>query len=127
MQADVRGAIVRSIEMMASFVIFVIMALFAFVIVYPHFATVPEDNQQMLSQQTSTLQNVVLLITAFFFGQSSGNLKKDDTIAHMATKVTPPTGPSVGVTMAPGESATVSSQTTTEVTTHEGEKAPPQS
>jgi hypothetical protein len=124
MQADIRGAIVRSVEMMASFVIIVIMALFAFVIVFPHFSVVPDENQQMLSQQTSTLQNVVLLITAFFFGQSSGNLKKDDTIAHMATKVTPPNPSQVGVTMGAGESATI--QSTTEVTTHENEKAHPQ-
>lgn len=125
MNEDVRSALIRSIETMASFVIVVIMGLFAFVIVYPHFGEVPEDNQQMLSQQTSTLQNVVLLITAYFFGQNSGNLKKDDTIAQMA-KITPPTTPpAVGVTMGIGETANINTQTTTEVTTHESQETRP--
>lgn len=75
---------------MASAIILTVLALFAFTTIAPYFVVVPEENQQVFAQQNATLQNILLVIVAFFFGQNSGNLKKDDAIAKLAEKAPAP-------------------------------------
>lgn len=105
---EFKEGLLRAIETMASFVIIVILLLFAFSTVAPHFIEIPRENAQLVSQQNATLQNVVLIIIAFFFGQNSGNLRKDSTIEHQSKA------------LAAGTTTTTAAVSTT-TTTKEGE------
>ena len=69
------------IDRTSQVVVYSILALFAFTTIFPHIMAIPKENQQMLAQANSTLQNILLVIVAFYFGQSQGNLKKDQTVA----------------------------------------------
>jgi hypothetical protein len=117
----------QTLEAMATFLVVAFVSLFGWVTVAPYFMVIPLESQQLIVQQITTIQNIMLAVVSFFFGQSSGNLKKDATISDLAKNVPAVAPPQVGVTMGTGETATINTQTSTEVTTHEGQEAPPKS
>lgn len=100
------------IERMAAFLIIAFVCLFGWVTIAPYFMIVPVESQQLIVQQITTIQNIMLAVVSYFFGQSQGNLKKDSVISHLVKNPAqnPPTAP--GVTIAAGETATITTETT---------------
>lgn len=110
----------RLLEWMAAFLVVAFVSLFAFVTIAPYFMTVPPERHQLIIQQITTIQNIMLAVVSFFFGQSSGNLKKDQTISTLAKSMPP--GPGT-VEVKPGESATITTATTITGEGHEKQEA----
>lgn len=97
------------LEAMAAFLVIAFVLLFAWVTIAPYFLVIPIESQQLIVQQITTIQNVMLAVVAFFFGQSSGNLKKDATISNLV-KNPPPPAPSP-LEIQPGERVKITTET----------------
>jgi hypothetical protein len=100
------------LEGMAAFLVVAFVLLFGWVTIAPYFLVIPIESQQLIVQQITTIQNVMLAVVAFFFGQSSGNLKKDATISSLVKNPPPPAQPPLEIK--PGDSVKIT--TATEIT-----------
>lgn len=74
---------------------------------------IPAKNETIVGQALGTLWSLLGVVVAFFYGTSTGNRKDSETIATLAetakvaqSALTPPLDATV--TIAPGETATVS-------------------
>lgn len=101
----------RLTERMAAFLVIAFVSLFGWVTIAPYFMVIPIESHQLIIQQITTIQNIMLAVVAFYFGQSQGNLRKDATIGTLA-KTAQVAGaqlasPKDGIVVPPGDTATV--------------------